>query len=103
MSNHGQEHTVDPAAANNLAGKQEAALFARNGEIWTLGYRGKFFSLRDIKGLSYIQHLLQHPDNEFHSQDLSRESGPTLGPQPITPENRASRPGDAGPMLDAQA
>lgn len=99
VSNRSDERTTDLAGENSLGRKQETALLAINGEICTLGYRGKFFSLPDVKGLSYIQHLLQHPDQEFHSQDLSREPGS----QPITVENSATRLGDAGPMLDAQA
>jgi hypothetical protein len=44
-----------------------AATFARSGEYWTISYGTSAFSLKDIKGLSYIQRLLQHPGQEFHA------------------------------------
>ena len=50
-------------------------IFARNGEFWTLGSQVATFSLRDIKGLSYIQQLLRHPDEEFHVLDLFDHTG----------------------------
>jgi predicted ATPase len=68
------------------------ATLVRSGEYWTIGYEGTTFSLKDIKGLSYIQRLLQHPGEEFHALDLLSGAGASIG-----------RAGDAGEMLDAQA
>jgi hypothetical protein len=47
-----------------------SAVFARNGEYWTVGWQNVTFSVRDTKGLSYIQRLLQHLGEEFHALDL---------------------------------
>ena len=86
------------------------ALLARTGEFWTIGYSGKTFSLKDLKGLSYIQRLLQHPGEEFHALDLL--SGPTSvssanrGDQSspiIEGTHRVGALGDAGEALDRQA
>ena len=53
---------------------EEAGIFAVSGEYWTLGYGGATFQLKDIKGLRYIQRLLQHPGEEFHALDLLSSS-----------------------------
>src|SRR5215475_13874435 len=49
---------------------EQAGVFRREGEYWTVGYRGNTFSLRDTRGLGYLAHLLRHPDAEFHVLDL---------------------------------
>ena len=43
----------------------QMGIFARSGDIWTVSSSGKTFSLKDAKGLGYIQRLLQHPGEEF--------------------------------------
>ena len=99
----GVERPVKAAAANGI--------FAVRGEYWTLGYGGRTFPLKDIKGLSYIQRLLQHPGEEFHSLDLLSggtgamnlaDSGHKSAPQPEGTD-RIGGLGDSGEMLDAQA
>ncbi len=49
--------------------------FACSGEVWTIGREGAYYSLRDTKGLTYIQRLLQHPGEEFHALDLINGPG----------------------------
>lgn len=95
-------------------GIRPSAVFARNGEYWTLGYHGATFQVRDIKGLTYIQRLLRHPDAEFHVLDLHSESNTAA----VSESNRVEKhenalpkgisfrqglTGDAGEMLDAKA
>jgi AAA ATPase domain len=86
-------------------------VFVCNGEFWTIGYADASFSLRDVKGLGYIQRMLQHPGEEFHSLDLL--NGPGAGDS-AEPENSGNAAllagatirvglGDSGEMLDAQA
>jgi AAA ATPase-like protein len=86
--------------------------FACNGEFWTVGYRNVTFSLRDIKGLSYIQRLLRHPGEQFHAQDLSVPPGSGAEPHgphidlnalPVGVTVRQGLSADAGEMLDPQA
>ena len=88
----------------------QSGLFVCNGEYWTLGYNNADFSLKDIKGLGYIQRLLQHPGKEFHSLDLL--NGPGGGAE-LESADKASLLGgatisvgglgDAGEMLDVKA
>jgi predicted ATPase len=87
--------------------------FARAGEVWTIGREGAHFSLRDTKGLSYIQRLLQHPGEEFYALDLLNgpgiaassavDSEATLAQLRERPDVTVRGIGDAGEMLDEQA
>ena len=87
--------------------------FVCSGEYWTIGYDGAQFSLRDVKGLSYIQRLLQNPEEEFHALDLLSRQGTDAASVDSTTEivaqlrNRADVTvrglGDAGEMLDQEA
>jgi predicted ATPase len=85
-------------------------MFARSGEYWTLRYAGALFSLKDVKGLGYIQRLLQHPGEEFHALDLLGGpgvvpviEGPNVDSSFLVGSMTIGKPGDAGEMLDAQA
>ncbi len=97
--------------SQSFAGAQ-TGVFVCSGEYWTIGYGNASFSLKDIKGLGYIQRLLQHPGEEFHSLDLL--SGPSAGTGvELESTDKASLLGsetvnigglgDAGEMLDAKA
>jgi predicted ATPase len=86
-------------------------VFVCNGDYWTLGLAGSNFSLKDIKGLSYIQRLLQYPAEEFHALDLISGPGGS-GAAPVDPDQAAQLKqadlsvgglGDSGEMLDARA
>jgi len=87
----------------------QTGTFARNGEYWTLGYGGRTFSIKDVKGLSYIQRLLEHPGEEFNAIEL--EAGPELPESGggdlasiLSDANLSvSRPRDLGEMLDEKA
>src|SRR5713226_10190512 len=88
----------------------QTGFFARSGEYWTIGFSGTRFSLKDVKGLSYIQRLLQHPGEEFHALDLLSGPGAVANPESGNPDNASlpvgvniGGPGDAGEMLDAKA
>src|SRR6266481_2594665 len=84
-------------------------VFAGSGEYWAIGYANATFPLKDVKGLSYVRRLLQHPGEEFHSLDLLN------GPVAVISEgdeefsvraegtDRVGDLGDAGEMVDAQA
>ena len=94
-----------PKPASTITG-----IFARTGEYWTLGYGGKTCSLKDVKGLSYIQRLLQHPGEEFQALDLLSGPGSVQfanredqNPPIIEGTHSIGGLGDAGELLDAQA
>jgi tetratricopeptide (TPR) repeat protein len=104
--------SVDHKSEPGLRGTPPAqtAIFARSGEYWTVGYAGATFSLKDVKGLGYIQRLLQHPGEEFHSLDLLSGPGAVANTESTNPDNASlpvgvniGGPGDAGEMLDAKA
>ena len=84
-------------------------VFVCNGEFWTIGYADASFSLRDVKGLGYIQRMLQHPGEEFHSLDLL--NGPGAADSAELENSGALFAGatisvglgDSGEMLDAKA
>ena len=44
--------------------------FRREGEYWTIVYRGTLVRLRDAKGLRYIAHLLSRPGEPVQAHHL---------------------------------
>jgi class 3 adenylate cyclase/AcrR family transcriptional regulator len=62
-------HGASPEAVRRWAVEQ-TSLFRRDGEYWTIGYRGLVVSLRDTKGLRDLGRLLGEPGREFHVLDL---------------------------------
>lgn len=101
-----QSSTTEPQGA-----LYRPALFALNGDFWTVGYQGETFSLKASKGLAYIHRLLGNPHEEFHALDLlSGDSGTQFIPESTTDETASAdsfltvgRLGDAGEMLDGKA
>jgi hypothetical protein len=96
----------------------ENGIFRNEGELWTVGYGGKAFRLKDSKGLGYLAHLLRHPGTEFHVLDLAggiaghRDDDETGQSPHGLPHADADLKkagihigslGDAGEMLDEQA
>ncbi len=91
----------------------QTGVFRKEGEYWTVGYRGKSFRLKDTKGLGYLAHLVRHPSAEFHVLDLAggigsqRDDDETSLPRGEADLEKAgihvSNLGDAGEMLDDQA
>ena len=87
-------------------------VLARTGEYWTVRYGDVGFSLKDVKGLSYIQRLLQHPGEEFHALDLIDQPGPGSAAESTRADEATLLSetsvsigglGDAGEMLDSRA
>lgn len=85
-------------------------MFTRSGEFWMVGYAGATSSLKDIKGLTYIQRLLRHPGDEFHALDLLSEPNKSISSDSRDTASLIGNPsvtigglGDAGVMLDDQA
>ena len=87
------------------------AVFKREGDFWAITHEGKTSRLRNLKGLSYIAHLLAHPGIRLHVCDLVAmvEGGGVDVPTASLEQVRADglEPerdlGDAGETLDAQA
>ncbi len=62
------------------------------GEVWALRHAGTTVRLRDAHGLRYLAHLIDRPGVEVHVAELS-----------ALVRGDAPDPGDAGPLLDAEA
>ncbi|HUQ63284.1 MAG TPA: response regulator transcription factor [Acidimicrobiales bacterium] len=85
--------------------------FAREGEYWTIAYRGKTFRLKDSKGLWYLAELLRHPGVEIHVLELVAAAAGTTGADHGGRRRATARSeglsvgglGDAGEVIDAQA
>lgn len=52
-------------------------VFIREGDYWTLGYRGRIVRVVDAKGLRDIATLLARPGRELHVADLIAASDPS--------------------------
>src|SRR5262249_10657108 len=50
---------------------EAAAVFRREGDVWTIAYDGKGLRLKDAKGVQYIARLLRRPGAELHCADLA--------------------------------
>jgi len=48
----------------------ELAVFRREGEYWTIQYRGAVARLRHSTGLAHLARLLERPGYRFHAVDL---------------------------------
>jgi CheY-like chemotaxis protein len=79
-----------------LRGIGGMAMFRREGEFWTVAFKGAAFRLKDAKGLQYIARLLREPGRELHVLGL-------LSPSSAEGESARRGASDAGPMLDAEA
>jgi tetratricopeptide (TPR) repeat protein len=87
-------------------------LFRREGEYWTVCYRGRVLRLKSMRGLEYIAFLLGQPGKEVHALDLStliNQGTPTgvvcesAGRRPGDDRLRVAHLGDAGPLLDSKS
>jgi predicted ATPase len=74
----------------------EESLFRREGQFWTLSYRGRTIRLKHAKGLQDLARLISMPGHEIHVLDLAGGGAAPSG-------QALRRAGDLGDMLDAQA
>jgi tetratricopeptide (TPR) repeat protein len=82
-------HLPDEPEAAPLA---STAVFRREGEYWTIAYRGAAARLRHTAGLGHLARLLGNPGQELHALDLAGDAA-----------RNGRGGGDAGPVLDEQA
>ena len=76
--------------------------FHRDGEVWTLAYRGREIRIRDSKGLRDLQRPARRPGTAVAALDLAAAPGghradAAAGPDVLHP------PSDTGEVIDAQA
>jgi hypothetical protein len=110
ISRPAEAQTAETSLSLQEAPKEN--LFRREGEYWTVCYRGRVLRLKNMRGLQYIAFLLQQPGKEIHSLDLSAVTHRGVssaivreGPGQLSTEDRlrVARLGDAGPVLDAKS
>jgi class 3 adenylate cyclase len=96
-------HGASPDTVRRSAVEQ-ANLFRRDGEYWTVAYRGLVVTLRDSKGLRDLGRLLAEPGREFHVLDLLAEG---TGVRSIPPSQAAeaglATEGWGDPVIDQAA
>ncbi|HXJ35560.1 MAG TPA: alpha/beta hydrolase [Candidatus Eisenbacteria bacterium] len=81
------------------------AVFRREGDYWTVSWRGNVVRLKHAKGLHYIAYLLGHPGRQVLASDLAAP-GTTGGSDHAWIDSggtTAPNLGDAGTLLDAKA
>jgi len=84
-------------------------VFALTGEYWTFSLDGTTVSIKDAKGLRYLQRLLQYPGKDFHVFELLNDGAETSRDRGAEPSARDDPNvtvrglGDAGELLDSQA
>jgi len=95
----------------DAAGVRNEAVFWREGDYWTVTYKGETWRLKGAKGFHYIAYLLGHPREEIRALDLAARIS-AAGEQAldtVSAEDLARTDvltadlGHAGEMLDAQA
>ena len=59
-----------PRAAAPADERGEAAIFRREGELWTIGWGGHSVRLRDAKGLRYLARLLDRAGADVPAVEL---------------------------------
>lgn len=89
-------------------------VFRKEGQYWTISFKGHTFRLRHSKGLQYLWFLLAHPGQEFHANQILGEVNGNVQvsgdsqfknkqEQFIEDGLNFSSLSDAGPLLDNQA
>jgi tetratricopeptide (TPR) repeat protein len=101
--------SLEPGVHPNHAARS-ANLFRKEGEYWTIGYRGSLYRLRNLKGLQYIAYLVARPAERVHVVDLMRDACSNLPGSIVEPPRRdllhleiRRDLGDAGEILDVTA
>ena len=81
------------------SGSAVGATLRREGDYWTLVYARTTRRLKDMKGLHYLIHLLEHPGQELHVLDLLGRTNAAID----EPEVRGALRAAGLPLLDATA
>jgi predicted ATPase len=88
------------------SGASEKNVFACRGDYWIIKFSGTTTHLKDLRGLSYIAHLLQNPGREIHALDLVQlvegvpgRRSPAIAPDELPSEER----GGGEELLDPTA
>jgi pimeloyl-ACP methyl ester carboxylesterase len=93
------------AQTGNLQAPTSArAVFRREGDYWTVSWRGNVVRIKDAKGLHYIAYLLANPGRQVLACELAAAgTGPGHRRVASDPGGAVGDLGDAGALLDAKA
>lgn len=98
---------VDPTPRDPGVSAPASTIFRREGEYWTIAYKGHTSRVKDAKGLAYVAILLRQPHVEVHVSELVNLEAGSASPanEPADPSLGPVRLGlgDAGVVIDAQA
>jgi len=78
-------------------------VFRRDGEYWTLTYRGMTVRVADSKGLRDIATLLARPGHDVHVADLIAATDPPTGPAGVGTRAAVLRSASEDAVLDERA
>jgi hypothetical protein len=104
--------SIDPLVpGEDAAGVRNEAVFWREGDYWTVTYKGETWRLKGAKGFHYIAYLLGHPREEIRALDLvarlaaaGEQALDTVSAEDLARTDVLTADlGHAGEMLDAQA
>jgi hypothetical protein len=87
-------HTPTPQTAEHE--------FKREGEFWSLTFRGTTSRIRDSRGIQFLSQLVAHPNEQVHSLTLCATHLPQESERAQVGELRSLLP-DGVPVVDAQA
>jgi len=85
------------------------ATWRKEGDYWTVTYRGDLFRIKDAKGLHYLAELLRKPNQQLFSIDLAALTAnhelarATNGAMDGVANETVRDLGDAGEILDLEA
>ncbi len=95
---------AEDAATGADAGVPWRPVFRREGDYWTMSWRGDVVRLKDAKGLHYIAYLLANPGRPVLAAELATAGAtPDTRRASIGADTTAPGLGDAGALLDAKA
>ena len=113
---------IDRASSMRFMAEERATLikppvdgiFHLDGDFWTIGIGNAAGKIKDLRGMHYIFHLLQHPGERIHVRELAQveaeieratrsESGRFVDDPYKESGSTARGLGDAGPALDSRA
>lgn len=94
---------LDDRSGGPPGGPGGGSVFRREGEFWTVRYRGVETRLRDGKGLRDLARLLAEPGREIAALDLATATSPDRASEPDPGTGGLHEPSDTGEVLDATA
>ncbi len=88
---------IDCGSNGNAEGKNRSTgnqyVFRNKGAVWEIAYNGHLTTVKNLKGMKYMHHLLSHPGVEIEALEMERvcnkesRSGRPTGDESVTADN----------------